>query len=876
MTQRWTPGQLIGERYRVDRFLAEGGSGEVYAAQNVWTGRLVAVKRLLPGLHTDATIVERFVTEGRIGGRIEHPNIVQVLDMGREPTDESLFIVQELLRGESLRAVITHRCQLRIDEAMDLAIPILGALVAVHQQGIVHRDVKPENIFVLEAPFGQRIPKLLDFGIAKVSQEHTITQEGSVMGTLGYMPPEQLEGSGEVDRRADVWAVGIVLYEMLAGAHPFFADTYVAAMHKILYREARPLHDVVPHCPRGVSDIVHRTLRKNRQDRPDSMLSLLEEILRWSREEPDEFLRSLVSRHRMSIPSLLEQRLLGGEDGGPGASRAHGSTNRWQAMPLSIHTSRRFQIPSVRPETAAEFDVDFDLESLLTPIPEEVDDDSLVATGRQARFDPAVQGAAPAGREAGRMSASRDAAARAPTLLGQPAAPQAPLERAGIAGVDAPDDEEEGGASSRINRLDSYATSAAEALARNDFVAACGAANLVASTVGKNAETRAAMRLLQARAYFWLGDATSHEAHAFAAFRLATAGSALRLQAAAELASATSTLGILDTLLELVDEIVQANVSDPVLPDYLIACCRLGIALQRAGWPEHVERVLGRVQADLVSWSEANAEVRAWTLLLRAELADHAGDPARSLDLTREARLAFMECGDRRWACVCRGNAGSATLALGGYEEARAELGLAIHEATSSNLAQSAIMQLNLGLAEARDGELRSAVGNLRSSLQSLSDSTDWRVLSAGHRYLAEALALSGRTEEAEMEARMAIDLAEPSPALRAQALSILALVLLATPRIMEAFMSASQAMEMLVSLGGVAEDEARIRLVYAMSLDAMGHARSARDAYDGARRRLLARANRISDPSWRESFLQRVPDHQRTLALAAARCVDE
>lgn len=838
----------MGERYRIDRFLDEGGAGEVYSAQNVWTSRQVAIKRLLPELLSEATLVERFLLEGRIGGKIEHPNIVQVLDMGREASDESLFIVQELLRGESLRALIDKRGRLPVGDALDLAVPILGALVAVHQQGIVHRDIKPENIFVLEAPFGQRIPKLLDFGIAKVRLENTLTRAGSVMGTLGYMPPEQLEGAKEVDRRADIWSIGIVLYELLAGAHPFQADSYLDALDKIMRRDARALHDIVPGCPKGVSDVVQKTLRKNRQERPDSMLSILEDLLRWSRTETDELLRSLVSRHRLSIPSSLEQKLLVNEGPvAPASLRATWSTGRRLPVPTLVPPLRASEAPAPdsRAAPADDIEIEVDLESQAPPAVSEPDD-TLIDL-----------------RDAVLVArAQRDQARSAIDAMALPLSPQG----AASSMSDEPEPESDSG----VLQLQSYANLAREALARNDFSTACHVADRVASAAAGDPESQAAMRVLQARACFWLGDSVEHEVQAFSAFHLAAPGSSLRFQAAAELACASTALGAHDTLLELVDELVQASVDNDVLPAYLVACCRLGIALQQADWPEHVERVLGRVQQELHTHAETKPEVRAWMFLLRAELAGHNGDPAHSLALTRDAVLSFAAQGDGCWASMCKASAAWSTLLLGGYADARAELSVAIDEATAANIHQADIMRLNLGLAEIRGGDLDGGIQELRSSVASLENSPDWRVRAAGHLYLAEALTLQGNAADAEREARTAIELAQPSPSARAQALAMLALVLM--PRPMEAFIAASQAMDILTSLGGVAEDEARIRLVYAMALDALGHERNAREAFASARRRLLERAERISDPHWRKSFLERVRDHERTLALAADR----
>lgn len=857
---RWRREQLIGDRYRVDRYLDGGSAGEVYSAQNVWTSRWVAVKRLLPDLQSEANFVERFLLEGRIGGEIEHPNIVQILDMGREPSDGSLFIVQELLRGRPLRAIITEKGKLSVPDAMDLVIPIVGALVAVHQQGIVHRDIKPENIFVLGAPFGQRIPKLLDFGIAKAREDRELTETGDVMGTLGYAAPEQLEGCTQVDRRADIWSIGLVLYELLSGEHPFHADNVSAAMYKIMHRDARDLHDIVPGCPKGISEIVSRTLRKNRQERPDSMLDLLEQLLRWSREEPDEFLRTLAIRHQLSIPSSLAQKLLPPElqpisRAVPSSSTTLSSSGAHVAVITTRRRTdtKRTSTTETQDEGAARLYPGEVLVTLRTP-----EDTRRIRTFRS----PAVEvreGPKPQGADGSvQLAQSRRPAQKEPAC--------------DFGSLDFLDDgvDPDSAVSTGLVYLDAYADAATEALARNEFAMACDAANLLADREGMEPALRASMRVLQARGSFWLGDATGQETHATEALKLADAGSKQRFEAAAELACASSILGRLDNLLQLVDEFAKTEVSSEVLPDYLVGCCRFGIALQRAGWPEHVERLLGQVQETLQLKAASHPEVRAWSLLLGAELASHAGDHAHSLALTHDAAKAFAEQGDPRWACVCKGNAGFAMLSLGGYAEAREELGQAIRAAVESRISHAEAMRLNLGLAEARGGEPRAGLEQLRASVAMLGDSADWRVRSAGHRYLAEVLLELGFNEDAEKEARTAVELAA-SPALRAQALAMLALVQL--PRPMEAFMAASQAMGMLKSVGGVAEDEARIRLAYAQSLDAMGHGDSAAEAYENARRRLLERAARISDPLWRSSFLERVREHEQTLALAAERC---
>jgi len=641
---------------------------------------------------------------------------------------------------------------------------------------------------------------------------------------------------------------------MLSGEHPFHADNVSAAMYKIMHREARDLHAIVPDCPKGISRIVRSTLRKNRQERPDSMLDLLEQMLRWSREEPNEFLRSLAVRHQFSIPSSLAQKVLPTELL-PVSRAVPSSALSSSGAHVAVITTRKRTEPQAPSAQEQHDEADAGLypgEVLVTLRANQ--DPRPVRTFRS----PAVEI-----REGPR-----------PELPPQVAQSRRPAQKAPVCdfgSLDFLDDgmDPDSAVSTGLIYLDAYAEAASDALGRNEFAIACDAANLLAEREGMEPALRAAMQVLQARGHFWLGDAAAQEAHASEALALAESGSKQRFDAAAELACASSILGKLDNLLQLVNEFTRTELSSEVLPQYLVGCCRLGIALQRAGWPEHVERLLGQIQEDLHG-AESHPEVRAWFLLLQAELSSHAGDHAHSLALTHEAAKAFADHGDARWACVSKGNAGFAMLSLGGYDEAREELSEAIRDAVASRISHAESMRLNLGLAEARGGDPRSGLKQLRASVALFGDSSNWRVRSAGHRYLAEVLLELGRTEEAEKEARTAVELAA-SPALRAQALAMLALVQL--PRPMEAFMAASQAMGMLKSVGGVAEDEARIRLVYARSLDAMGHGDSASEAYENARRRLIERAGRISDAWWRSSFLERVRDHQETLALARGRC---
>lgn len=259
-------GELVGS-YRVTAKLGEGGMGVVYAAEHEVMGRAAVVKVLRRQLSGDKEIVKRFFNEARAAASIRHPGIVDVYDVGFH-TDGSAFIVMDRLDGESLQQRLTRVGRLGVAEAVSLTRQVLGALGEAHQKGIVHRDLKPDNVFIVrdpEVPSGERA-KILDFGIAKLQDDtaaHGVaTQTGTLMGTPLYMSPEQCRGAGEVDHRTDLYAVGCMLFQLLAGRPPFLGDS-PGELYAAHIRDAPPpLTDFVTDLPAGVDAVVRALLAK--------------------------------------------------------------------------------------------------------------------------------------------------------------------------------------------------------------------------------------------------------------------------------------------------------------------------------------------------------------------------------------------------------------------------------------------------------------------------------------------------------------------------------------------------------------------------------------------------------------------------------------
>jgi serine/threonine-protein kinase len=229
-------GSTVGN-YRIVEQIGEGGMGAVYRAEHPLIGRHVAVKVLLPELSKHEEVLTRFFNEARASSLIHHPGIVEVFDFGQMESG-SAYLVMELLEGESLAKRLERDGKLRSETIFPLARQICGALGAAHAREIVHRDLKPDNIFLVrdpDVPGGLRA-KVLDFGIAKLaaSSSGLRTKTGAVMGTPAYMAPEQTRGAGKVDARADIYALGCILFEMAAGRPPFSARTHheMMALHQ--------------------------------------------------------------------------------------------------------------------------------------------------------------------------------------------------------------------------------------------------------------------------------------------------------------------------------------------------------------------------------------------------------------------------------------------------------------------------------------------------------------------------------------------------------------------------------------------------------------------------------------------------------------------
>jgi eukaryotic-like serine/threonine-protein kinase len=268
--------ELIAGRYELIELLGEGGMGAIWRARHVALQAPVAIKFLRPG--TAGELAERLRREARAAARLGHPAIVRVTDFG-ETADGSPFLVMELLHGQSLARLLEREGPLSPERAVQMLLPIADALVVAHRKGIVHRDLKPDNVFLALQSHGLQ-PKLLDFGIVKLEpneQRRRLTQGGMVVGSPDYMSPEQAAGEEDLDSRSDVWSFCIMLYEVVTGELPFFAEGYEAQLRAIV---EGPLERS------GIADdelwrILERGLAKDKAQRFQSMNRLGQALASW-------------------------------------------------------------------------------------------------------------------------------------------------------------------------------------------------------------------------------------------------------------------------------------------------------------------------------------------------------------------------------------------------------------------------------------------------------------------------------------------------------------------------------------------------------------------------------------------------------------------
>jgi eukaryotic-like serine/threonine-protein kinase len=287
-------GEMVAGKYRVESIVGLGGMAAVIAATHIELDQKVAVKILLPERAKEPDAIRRFVTEARAAAKLKSDHAARISDVGTASTPGGVvipYLVMELLEGEDLATYIERRGRLSPSEAVDFVLEACDAVQEAHSLNIVHRDIKPPNLFVSKNRDGESVIKLLDFGISKTvertaphksnpskSDVRSITGENEVMGSPAYMSPEQIRAMKDVDHRTDIWSLGVVLYELLTGRDAFQGTSIQDVMGNVVHTEPDRLESIAPDIPRALSAAVHRCLAKDRAQRFQSIAELVDAI----------------------------------------------------------------------------------------------------------------------------------------------------------------------------------------------------------------------------------------------------------------------------------------------------------------------------------------------------------------------------------------------------------------------------------------------------------------------------------------------------------------------------------------------------------------------------------------------------------------------
>jgi serine/threonine-protein kinase len=439
MQSQISAGQVLAGKYRVERVLGHGGMGVVVAAHHIQLDEKVALKFLLPDAVTNAEVVGRFVREARAAVRIKSEHVARVSDVGTLE-DGAPYMVMEYLEGSDLAAWLAQRGALPIEQAVEFLLQASEAIAEAHALGIVHRDLKPANLFVVRRADGLWSVKVLDFGISKVTalggSDVNLTRTAAVMGSPLYMPPEQMAASRNVDARSDIWALGVILYELLAGKAPFMGETLPEVCMKIATEAPPPIRGLRPEVSAALEAVISRCLEKDRGRRFANIAELAHALVEFApkraRSSVERITRTIqaagLSASALALPPSSDR-----SEPAPAAPAGSGTDAPWgrttAGRPKSAHSGVFVAVAAVVVLSGLGLGV----RKVLSSAPRPSESSAPAALGVGSSLPPASVSAAPV-----ELASPSAAAAPEPVIAPAGSAPSGPVAAETVATSHAP------------------------------------------------------------------------------------------------------------------------------------------------------------------------------------------------------------------------------------------------------------------------------------------------------------------------------------------------------------------------------------------------------------------------------------------------------
>jgi serine/threonine protein kinase len=830
-------GDLVGGRFRIESLAGSGGMGSVWRALDQESGQRVALK-LLHG--RDPRDTARFIREAQLIAGLAHPGIVGYVADG-QISEAERYLVMEWLDGESL-AERLEREPLSLADSLAMGRRAAEALGAMHRHGVVHRDLKPSNLF-LEGGEPERV-KIIDFGIARRDTGPDVTRAGVLLGTPGYIAPEQALGDPNVDARADVFTLGCVLFRCITGEGAYGTEDDLTILLRIVKGTAQRARDVLPRLPAEIDELLARLLARNPADRPRDAEGVASALARLSTiygagHPGDEPLEDLITTRSRAVAEISDETTLG----------------TTSPFPLTVPRSRTFEVLAADADEDAAPLSAADLEDIRTePGRSDASKAFAASVTRALAAAEAAQRAAPSATPTRAPSATPT---RAPSATPTPAAPTAPIATPTPAPSSADDP--------TVSQL----LAAADAsLRQNDFRNALAHARR-GLDAGARGQLLGALLTRQAEAHRWRGEHEGAERAATFALTSLVPATELWWFAVGEAALTASARADVPKVAALAEEITRH------LPGARPDAANVGTlaitatALMHAGHAELLGRFLLWAEPLLSAGEQGAPAMAARFQQIRAVRAVHQGDLGARLEAAEAASERFAAAQDMRSSLVQRVAAAFAKIELGTVTHAEADLRAAVTTAERMGL-NSVTVTARAGLAVvlAKRGKPADARTIMLDVLKESISQGDRRLEAYARTHLSLILLASGDEAGAVREAKGAAELTPPNAPSRAFALGALARAQLVHERPMAALEAAEQAMELLEPLGGMEEGEAIVRLAFAEATRQTGDVEGAADAISAARDRLHARAARIKDAAFRQSFLRDVAENAQTRVL--------